>query len=133
MSPTPFVQFLGYGKSYFLTFSVAQKPIYLPSMSRIWASRAGNEPKTIKITGRKIRWKNTATFFHLLTVLGTGGSNIMLKMADIIIPSKEMVIMRLVRMGKLNDKIVKLNLFPPKNSGSQPKTNSSKAAVAHDQ
>ena len=33
-------------------FGVTQKPMYLPSIKRIWASRAGIEPKIIKVTGK---------------------------------------------------------------------------------
>ena len=65
--------------------------------------------------------------------LGIGAKINVLKMAEINIPTKEMVIIRPVKMGKLNDKIVKLNLAPPKKIGSQPKMNNKSAPVAHDQ
>ena len=57
----------------------------------------------------------------------------MLNIAETNIPTKEIVMIREVRIGKLNDKIVKLNLLPPKNNGSQPKIKSKSAAVAQDQ
>ena len=72
-------------------------------------------------------------FFQARMFFGMGETMSKLKMAEIIIPIKEMVIILPVKIGKLNDKIEKLNLFPPKKSGSQPSIKSNSAAVAHDQ
>ena len=57
----------------------------------------------------------------------------MLKIAETIIPTKEIVIILLVRIGRLKESTVKLNFSPPKNIGSHPNAKSNKAAVAHDQ
>src|SRR5947209_7683169 len=73
------------------------------------------------------------TFFHARMPRGIGETISTLKMAEIIIPTSEIVMILPVKIGKLNDKIEKLNLFPPKNIGSQPSINSNKAAVAQDQ
>ena len=122
---------------YFLTFSVTQKPRYLPSIRRIWASKAGNEPNKIKVTGSKSHCKNTVDFlYHLIChfiSFGIGGKSIVLKIAETIIPTIEIVIILPVKIGRLNDKTVKLKLFPPSKIGSQPSKNSKRAAVAQDQ
>ena len=72
-------------------------------------------------------------FFSGLMPLGVGESISVLNIAETAIPTKEMVIILLVKMGRLNERTVKLNLLPPKNNGSHPKINSSNAAVAQDQ
>src|SRR5258706_13018937 len=72
-------------------------------------------------------------FFNRLIPFGIGGKSIVLKTAEITIPIKETVITLLVKIGKLKDKTVKLNFSPPKKIGSQPRTNSKRDAVAHDQ
>ena len=65
--------------------------------------------------------------------LGRGGKSMVLKIAETSIPIIEIVIILPVNMGRLKDKIVKLNFWPPKNIGSQPSINKSNAAVAQDQ
>ena len=65
--------------------------------------------------------------------LGKGGKSIVLKIAEIIIPNKEIVIILLVKIGKLKDRTVRLKFRPPKNIGSHPKAKSKRAAVAQDQ
>src|SRR5665213_1842619 len=111
--------------------------MYLPNIRRNWASRAGSEPKTMSVTGKKIHWQNTnarlRSLSHQTMSFGMGGNRMVLNTADTNMPSMEMVIMRLVKMGKLNDRTVKLNCFPPSKMGSQPNRNSNRAAVAHDQ
>ena len=56
-----------------------------------------------------------------------------LKIAETNIPIKEMVMILLVSAGKLNDKIDRLKLLPPKNMGNHPRMKSKIAAVAQDQ
>ena len=57
----------------------------------------------------------------------------MLRIAEINIPTMEIVIILEVKIGKLKDKTVKLNFCPPKTIGNQPKINNKSAAVAQDQ
>ena len=68
-----------------------------------------------------------------LKPFGSGGKSIVLKTAETIIPTKETVIILLVKIGRLKERTVKLNFSPPKNIGSHPKAKSNKAAVAQDQ
>ena len=57
----------------------------------------------------------------------------MLRIADTNIPNIEIVIIRLVKIGRLKDKTEKLNFWPPKSIGNHPNKNNKRAAVAHDQ
>lgn len=114
-------------------FSVTQKPIYFPSIKRIWASKAGKEPKRINVTGSKIHCKNTEAFLNLFMPFGTGGKSNVLKTAETSMPTIEIVIILPVKIGRLKDRTVKLNFTPPNNIGSHPKAKSKSAAVAHDQ
>ena len=107
--------------------------MYFPSISRIWASNAGKAPKMIKVKGKNIHWKKMVIFFNLLTPLGIGGKSIVESTAETIMPTNEIVMTLLVKIGKLKDSIVTLNLFPPKNIGSQPSAKSNSDAVAQDQ
>ena len=98
---------------------------------------AGREPNKIKVIGNKNHCKKIVDFLYnfkySFIFLGTGGRSAVLKIAEIIIPAIEIVIIFEVKIGKLNDKIEKLNFDPPKIIGSQPSKNSKREAVAHDQ
>ena len=107
--------------------------MYFPSINLIWASSAGKEPKIIKIGGKNIHCKKTVIFLRRFTPFGILGNSIVDKIAEATIPTKEIVIILPVKIGKLKDKIEKLNLFPPRSIGNHPKINKSKAAVAQDQ
>ena len=120
-------------KCYFRTLSVTQNPMCFPNIKRICASKHGNDPNKIKVTGKKSHCKKTEILLKRLTPSGTLGSIMVLKIADTSIPIKEMVIILPVKIGKLNDKTVKLNLFPPSKIGNQPNIKSKSAAVAQDQ
>src|SRR3989344_3491529 len=98
--------------------------MYLPSINLIWASNAGKAPKTIKVMGKNIHCKKMVIFFNRLILFGIGGRSMVLKTAETTIPIREIVITLLVKIGKLKDKIVRLNLPPPKKIGSQPSTKS---------
>src|SRR3989344_6021260 len=91
----------------------------------------------MRVTGKSSHWKKIKALFRKRTKVpisfGNGGRRMVLKIAEIIIPDIDRVIIRLVKMGKLNDKTVKLNFSPPNNIGSQPNKNNKRAAVAHDQ
>src|SRR3989338_11281276 len=107
--------------------------MYLPIIMRTWASSAGRAPNKIKVIGKKIHCTNTDILLNLLTPFGIGGRSIVLNSAETNIPIKEMVITLPVKIGKLNDKTVKLNFGPPSKIGNQPKTNNKSDAVAQDQ
>ena len=92
---------------------MTQKPIYLPNINLICASSAGKAPKIINVTGKNIHWVKIVTLLNLLTPSGIGGNNMVLKTAETTMPINERVITRPVKIGKLKDKTVKLNLFPP--------------------
>ena len=53
--------------------------------------------------------------YHFIS-LEIGGKSIVLKIAEINIPIMEIVIIWLVRIGKLKDKTETLNFCPPKNA-----------------
>lgn len=111
--------------------------MYLPSIKRLWASKAGSEPNKINVTGKKSHCKKTVDFlnqreYHFKS-FGTGGKSIVLKIADINMPTIETVIICEVKMGKLKDRTVKLNFCPPRRIGNQPNKNNKRAAVAQDQ
>ena len=111
--------------------------MYRPIIKWIWASKAGREPNKIKVTGKNIHCIKTVDFLKYLTYhfisRGTGGKSIVLKIADTNIPTIETVIIWLVKIGRLKDKTVKLNFWPPKSIGSHPNKNNKRAAVAQDQ
>ena len=107
--------------------------MYFPSIKSICAFNAGNEPKIIKIAGTNTHCKKINILLNRLTPTGRRGRSIVLITAETKMPAKEIVIILPVKIGKLKDSTVKLNLLPPKSNGNQPKAKSKRAAVAHDQ
>ena len=75
--------------------------MYLPSMSLVWASKAGMAPKKIKLMGNKSHWRAIQSHLNFPYCGGFSGNKIILIMADVTKPSKAIFIMALVIRGKL--------------------------------
>jgi len=86
---------------FFLNFSVVQKSIYVPKNNLVCASKAGIDPKQIRVTGSRTHWRKIENFFNLLIFLGAFGKIRRLKIAQTIIPRVEIAIKFLVIFGKL--------------------------------
>ena len=79
------------------TLGVNQKPIYFPSIRRVWASNAGIDPKNIVVAGNNTHCTSIQKYLNLPYFNGLGGKKIMDKTAEEIKPNIERVMIILVR------------------------------------
>ena len=84
-----------------LVFGVIQKPIYLPNMRRVWASRAGIAPNMMKFTGNSSHCRTIQAHLNLPYCGGLGGRRTVEIMAEVTKPNIERYIIKLVILGRL--------------------------------
>src|SRR3990167_6770162 len=116
----------------FLAFGVTQKPIYFPSIILTWASSAGIEPKIIILTGRISHCNTMARLLIKPYWGGRLGKSLVEIIAEKIMPIMAAVIKVRDTTGRLFDKTVALNCWPPIIMGIQPITPIIKALVAQE-
>ena len=78
-------------------FGVTQKPMYFPSIRRVWASKAGIEPRKIVVAGNNTHCTSIQKYLNLPYLRGLGGSRTIDKIAEEIKPNIERVMIILVR------------------------------------
>src|SRR3989344_6280077 len=87
---------------------VTQKPIYLPNIRRVWASKAGIEPRKIVVAGNNTHWTNIQKYLNLPYLIGLGGRRTIDKTAEETKPNIARVMIILVKYGRLKERTVLL-------------------------